>query len=266
MGAHALDDVADHQRHHLDHGHQAHSGAAGQIGVDHRDHPPVARVQGGQGEYRPRVAGVVAAVQGVQVDHRAGDRRVVVVVLVRGQAEHRVAAPVEQLRPRGPGPEQLPGGEELLLDEQGRGLGQLSAEQAAVRRRDHGVRVLLHGAAVPVADLPLEHLARADKGVGRVQTLPPVDTHVLKEGNAAPPGYAVVAEMAEQGAGPPAGEGAEQGGRALAQAVVEQADAAVGPEGFAHGGAGAPVDVVVVHGAPLLFTRRWAGRPGACAR
>ncbi len=95
----ALSDVTDHHRHDFNHGNQAGGCAARDIRIDDCDNTFVFRVGSAFSNDCLGVAGVITACEGINIDHLATDRSVVVVVFVRGEPEDGEIAAPESIQP-----------------------------------------------------------------------------------------------------------------------------------------------------------------------
>lgn len=154
-GSIGLHDLPDHERRHLDHGHLAASAAARDVRVDDGDRPAIAGKGSDLADDGGRIAGMKRALDFVKVAHHPADRNMIVVVLVRGQAEYGEITAREDLIPVRTAQKFLKG-KKLVLDEEHALFAQGTGKHARIRRRDHGGLIVRHGPDRFVADAAFE--------------------------------------------------------------------------------------------------------------
>ena len=152
------------------------------VGVDDGDDALVLGVRRDQLGRRVGIAGVVAAIDRIEIGDHPGNRHVSVMIFFRREAEDGVIATLELARPTDARTaEQLGECKELFLDDQLAGCRHRAHRNPRVCRTNYARARRRQRTAFPVADLALEHLARGVQRRGIVHQFGKVDAALFQE-------------------------------------------------------------------------------------
>ena len=167
----ALNNISDHQGHHFNHGDETRLRAARNIRIDNSHYPLVFGIRRYNRDDGVGVTGVISAGNRIEIDDFAYDRRVIVMVLFRRQAEDGKITLVKSGKPCF-----LAGAQHFLiiekfsLDKKTGCFGKGSEEHSGIGWRNNGLRIMRGGTILPVADFSFKHFLQRVEFIRRINT------------------------------------------------------------------------------------------------